>query len=76
MALLAITTNAQINCRWKYKCCEFVDGSCIKMCDPEIECPEETTTEPSPFAPIHALNVKCKFGFKFDVRSNCRKILK
>lgn len=63
-------------CRWSYKCCKLVEGSCELMCEPEIDCPEETTTEPSPFAPAQALNVRCKFGYKSDVRNHCRKILK
>lgn len=80
LTLLAVAVESQeqtgFGCRWRYKCCELIQGSCVRMCDPEIYCPEETTTEKSLFAPAQALNVKCKFGFKPDKRNDCRRVLK
>lgn len=77
LTFLAVAINAQngIGCRWRYKCCELVNGSCLKMCEPKVECPENITTEPT-FASFQALNVKCKYGFKFDTKHNCRRVLK
>lgn len=95
LLLLLITTDADqeiennnINnnnhhCRWKYKCCKLFKGSCIKMCEPEIDCKQEDVVviETTPkiifgFAPVQALNVRCKFGYKVDARQNCRRVLK
>lgn len=64
------------NCRWKYKCCKLIKGSCLEMCEPEIECDaEEETTVPSPFGPVHAINVPCKFGYKANKSNICRRVL-
>ena len=84
--LLLIATTITANqenddCRWKYKCCKLFKGTCIQMCEPEIDCKtqvEETTTPKTNFgfAPVQALNVRCKFGYKIDTRQNCRRVLK
>lgn len=96
LLLLITTTDANqnqenddnnIDCRWRYKCCKLFRGSCIKMCEPEIDCKiiekqeeevVETTTPKTSFgfAPVQALNVRCKFGYKIDTRQNCRRVMK
>lgn len=74
------------HCRWKYKCCKLFKGTCIKMCEPEIDCNssikedvEVIETAPNTFfgfASVSALNARCKFGFKIDAKHNCRRVLK
>lgn len=59
------------NCVWKYKCCEYSEDRCVKLCDPQIECKSE---EEEPFMPFQVMNVKCKFGYKSDSNQKCRQI--
>lgn len=70
--------NENTHCRWKYKCCKLFKGTCIEMCEPEIDCSIKTTTPKQffGFAPAQALNVRCKFGYKVDTSQNCRRVLK
>lgn len=79
LLLTTILAQDDDNCRWKYKCCKLFKGKCIKMCEPEIDCKvKEEETSPTPsfgFAPAHALNVRCKFGYKVDSSQNCRRVM-
>jgi hypothetical protein len=44
------------------------------MCEPEIICDKDDKPEADGVG-FQVINVKCKFGFKVDVRGNCRRIL-
>lgn len=73
----SLASHSDIDCQWKYKCCKLIKGYCVKMCEPEIYCPETTTQSTfAGFAPVQALNVRCKFGYKVDGNFNCRRVLK
>lgn len=61
---------SDVNCKWIYRCCQRVGTSCVEICEPEIFCDEEKTTqEPTSFAVITA---PCGSGKRPDRNEKCR----
>lgn len=86
--VLSVSTNLASsnddNCRWIYRCCKKIRDTCVKICEPEIICEEETTSvqTPSGFLPIGIgfdtqqviLVSACVKGFKMSQGGKCRRI--
>lgn len=74
------------NCRWIYRCCKKIRETCVKICEPEIICEEETTTVQAPngalpigigigFDPQQVILVSaCVKGFKMSQGGKCRRV--
>lgn len=45
---LSNSENDDESCKWIYRCCKKVRGSCVEICEPEIICKETATEQEEP----------------------------
>lgn len=88
LILAGVSCTSDENCVWKYKCCEFKETngevSCVKMCEPEINCQGSNNEEVEMFdenaaegeypgAPLSIRSRGCKRGFQY-YDGRCRRV--
>lgn len=76
LGFLSVARSEDENCRWIYRCCDNVENVCMKLCDPEIICDTEESTQTAEDAGFFAvIDADCKHGYRHSGRGKCRKVL-